>query len=210
MKAGEKMQKEEHSLSSAAMRKSAGISFLEALFIGLTLMALIGGGLVHSIQKTHQTKISTATKNGEAIAQWLRSAYLLKQISTPSENAPCGETSINTELACFQDIIGEKGIFSTLQNPFFPERDSAPIIALFKGNASSPVTGKPCGELAERFSILTASGYYLGKPRFWRGTILIYLREYTAREQGLRRYFVVGFCDFKDRYQQLSTNIFLS
>ena len=101
-------------------------------------------------------------------------------------------------------------LFSTLQNPFFPERDSAPIIALFQRNASSPVTGKPCGELAERFSILTASGHYLGKPRFWRGTILIYLREYTAREQGLRRYFVVGFCDFKDRYQQLSTNIFLS
>ena len=210
MKAGEKMQKEENSLSSAAMRKSAGISFLEALFIGLTLMALIGGGLVHTIQKTHQTKISTVTENGEAIAQWLRSAYLLKQISTPSDNAPCAENSINTELACFQDIIGENGIFSTLKNPFFPERDSAPIIALFQGNASSPVTGKPCGELAERFSILTASGHYLGKPRFWRGTILIYLREYTAREQGLRRYFVVGFCDFKDRYQQLSTNIFLS
>ena len=210
MKAGEKMQKEENSLSSAAMGKSAGISFLEALFIGLTLMALMGGSLVHSIQKTHQTKISTATENGEAIAQWLRSAYLLKQISTPSDNAPCAKTSINTELACFQDIIGENGISSTLQNPFFPERDSAPIIALFQGNASSPVTGKPCGELAERFSILTASGHYLGKPRFWRGTSVIYLREYTAREQGLRRYFVVGFCDFKDRYQQLSTNIFLS
>ena len=189
MKAGEKMQKEENSLSSAAMGKSAGISFLEALFIGLTLMALIGGGLVHSIQKTHQTKISTVTENGEAIAQWLRSAYLLKQISTPSDNSPCAENSINTELACFQDIIGENGIFSTLQNPFFPERDSAPIIALFQGNASSPVTGKPCGELAERFSILTASGHYLGKPRFWRGTILIYLREYTAREQTLRQIF---------------------
>ncbi|MGB0234755.1 MAG: hypothetical protein ACPGAC_05815 [Candidatus Puniceispirillaceae bacterium] len=210
MKAGEKTQKEEDSLSSAAMRKSAGVSFLEALFIGLTLMALIGGGLVHTIQKTHQTKISTVTENGEAIAQWLRSAYLLKQISTPLDNAPCAENSINTELACFQDIIDENGIFSTLKNPFFPERDSAPIIALFQGNASSPVTGKPCGELAQRFSILTASGHYLGKPRFWRGTILIYLREYTAQEQGLRRYFVVGFCDFKDRYQQLSTNIFLS
>ena len=79
MKAGEKTQKEEDSLSSAAMRKSAGVSFLEALFIGLTLMALIGGGLVHTIQKTYQTKISTVTENGEAIAQWLRSAYLLKQ-----------------------------------------------------------------------------------------------------------------------------------
>jgi len=210
MKAGEKTQKEEDSLSSAAMRKSAGVSFLEALFIGLTLMALIGGGLVHTIQKTHQTKISTVTENGEAIAQWLRSAYLLKQISTPSDNAPCAENSINTELACFQDIIDENGIFSTLKNPFFPERDSAPIIALFQGNASSPVTGKPCAELAERFSILTASGHYLGKPRFWRGTIVIYLREYTAQEQGLRRYFMVGFCDFKERYQQLSTNIFLS
>jgi hypothetical protein len=210
MKAGEKTQKEEDSLSSAAMRKSAGVSFLEALFIGLTLMALIGGGLVHTIQKTHQTKISTVTENGEAIAQWLRSAYLLKQISTPSDNAPCAENSINTELACFQDIIDENGIFSTLKNPFFPERDSAPIIALFQGNASSPVTGKPCAELAERFSILMASGHYLGKPRFWRGTIVIYLREYTAQEQGLRRYFMVGFCDFKERYQQLSTNIFLS
>ena len=210
MKAGEKTQKEEDSLSSAAMRKSAGVSFLEALFIGLTLMALIGGGLVHTIQKTHQTKISTVTENGEAIAQWLRSAYLLKQISTPSDNAPCAENSINTELACFQDIIDENGIFSTLKNPLFPERDSAPIIALFQGNASSPVTGKPCAELAERFSILTASGHYLGKPRFWRGTIVIYLREYTAQEQGLRRYFMVGFCDFKERYQQLSTNIFLS
>ena len=210
MKAGEKTQKEEDSLSSAAMRKSAGVSFLEALFIGLTLMALIGGGLVHTIQKTHQTKISTVTENGEAIAQWLRSAYLLKQISTPSDNAPCAENSINTELACFQDIIDENGIFSTLKNPFFPERDSAPIIALFQGNASSPVTGKPCGELAQRFSILTASGHYLGKPRFWRGTIVIYLREYTAQEQGLRRYLMVGFCDFKERYQQLSTNIFLS
>ena len=210
MKAGEKTKKEENSLSSAAMSRPAGVSFLEALFIGLTLMALIGGGLVHTIQKTHQTKISTVTENGEAIAQWLRSAYLLKQISTPSDNAPCAENSINTELACFQDIIDENGIFSTLKNPFFPERDSAPIIALFQGNASSPVTGKPCAELAERFSILTASGHYLGKPRFWRGTILIYLREYTAQEQGLRRYFVVGFCDFKDRYQQLSTNIFLS
>ena len=210
MKAGEKTQKEEDSLSSAAMRKSAGVSFLEALFIGLTLMALIGGGLVHTIQKTHQTKISTVTENGEAIAQWLRSAYLLKQITTPSDNAPCAENSINTELACFQDIIDENGIFSTLKNPFFPERDSAPIIALFQGNASSPVTGKPCAELAERFSILTASGHYLGKPRFWRGTIVIYLSEYTAQEQGLRRYFMVGFCDFKERYQQLSTNIFLS
>ena len=210
MKAGEKTQKEEDSLSSAAMRKSAGVSFLEALFIGLTLMALIGGGLVHTIQKTHQTKISTVTENGEAIAQWLRSAYLLKQISTPLDNAPCAENSINTELACFQDIIDENGIFSTLKNPFFPERDSAPIIALFQGSVPSPVTGKPCGELADRFSILTASGDYLGKPRFWRGTIVIYLREYTAQEQGLRRYFMVGFCDFKERYQQLSTNIFLS
>jgi len=210
MKAGEKTRKEEDSLSSAAMSRPAGVSFLEALFIGLTLMALIGGGLVHTIQKTHQTKISTVTENGEAIAQWLRSAYLLKQISTPSDNAPCAENSINTELACFQDIIDENGIFSTLKNPFFPERDSAPIIALFQGNASSPVTGKPCAELAERFSILTASGHYLGKPRFWRGTIVIYLREYTAQEQGLRRYFMVGFCDFKERYQQLSTNIFLS
>ena len=210
MKAGEKTQKEEDSLSSAAMRKSAGVSFLEALFIGLTLMALLGGGLVHTIQKTYQTKISTVTENGEAIAQWLRSAYLLKQISTPSDNAPCAENSINTELACFQDIIDENGIFSTLKNPFFPERDSAPIIALFQGNASSPVTGKPCAELAERFFILKASGHYLGKPRFWRGTIVIYLREYTAQEQGLRRYFMVGFCDFKERYQQLSTNIFLS
>ncbi|MGB1228912.1 MAG: hypothetical protein ACPG4L_05765 [Candidatus Puniceispirillaceae bacterium] len=210
MKAGEKTKKEENSLSSAAMSRPAGVSFLEALFIGLALMALIGCGLVHTIQKTHQTKISTVTENGEAIAQWLRSAYLLKQISTPLDNAPCAENSINTELACFQDIIDENGIFSTLQNPFFPERDSAAIIALFQGNASSPVTGKPCGELAQRFSILTASGHYLGKPRFWRGTILIYLREYTAQEQGLRRYFVVGFCDFKDRYQQLSTNIFLS
>ena len=71
MKAGGKMQKEENSLSSAAMGKSAGISFLEALFIGLTIIALIGGGLVRSIQKTHQTKFSTVKENGEAIVQWL-------------------------------------------------------------------------------------------------------------------------------------------
>ena len=210
MKAGEKTRKDQNSLSPAAMTKSAGVSFLEALFIGLTLMALIGGGLVHTIQKTHQTKISIVAENGEAIAQWLRSAYLLKQISTPSDNAPCAENSINTELACFQEMIGQNGIFSTLKNPFFPERDSAPIIALFQGNASSPVTGKPCGELAVQFSILTASGYYLGKPRFWRGTIVIYLREYTAPQPALNRYFVVGYCDNEGRYKQLSANIFLS
>lgn len=210
MKAGEKTRKEEDSLSSASMSRPAGVSFLEALFIGLTLMALIGGGLVHTIQKTHQTKISTVTENGEAIAQWLRSAYLLKQISTPSDNAPCAENSINTELACFQEMIGQNGIFSTLKNPFFPERDSAPIIALFQGSIPSPVTGKPCGELADRFSILTASGHYLGKPRFWRGTIVIYLREYTAPQPALNRYFVVGYCDNEGRYQQLSANIFLS
>ena len=210
MKAGEKMRKEENSLSSAAIGKSVGISFLEALFIGLTLMALIGGGLVHSIQKTHQTKISTVTENGEAIGQWLRSAYLLKQIGTPSDNALCAENSTNTGLACFQEMISQNVVFSTLKNPFFPERGSAPIIALFQRNASSPVTGKPCGELADQFSILTASGHYLGKPRFWRGTVVIYLREYTAPQPALNRYFEVGFCDIKDRYQQLSTNIFLS
>ena len=210
MRAGEKTQKKENSLSSVAISKSAGVSFLEALFIGLTFMALIGGGLFHTIQKTHQTKISTVTENGEAIAQWLRPAYLLKQISTPSDNSPCAENSINTGLACFQEMIGQNGIFSTLRNPFFPERDSAPIIALFQGNASSPVTGKPCGELANQFSILTASAHYLGKPRFWRGTILIYLREYTAPQPALNRYFVVGYCDNEGRYQQLSANIFLS
>ena len=132
MKAGGKMQKEENSLSSAAMGKSAGISFLEALFIGLTIIALIGGGLVRSIQKTHQTKISTVTENGEAIVQWLHSAYLLKQISTPSDNALCAENSINTGLACFQEMISQNDVFSNLKNPFFPERDSAPIIALFQ------------------------------------------------------------------------------
>ena len=210
MSAGKNRQQDQNSFSSAVITKSAGLSFLEALFIGLTLMALIGGGLVQAVQKTHQTKILIITENGEAIAQWLHSAYLLKQISTPSDDLPCKENSIDTELACFQEMLDGNSIFSTLKNPFFPERDSAPIIALFQGNVPSPITGKSCGKLADRFSILTASGYYLGKPRFWRGTILIYLREYTAREQGLSRYFVVGFCDFKDRYQQLSTNIFLS
>jgi len=216
MRAGKKRQKKENTHLPGAIAKSAGagflpaISFLEALFIGLTLIALFGGGLTHIIQKSHQTKISTVTENGQAIAQWLRSAYLLKQISTPSDNAPCAKNTVRTELACFQELIAQNGIFATLKNPFYPERDSAPIMALFHGNAPSPVTGKPCGELADQFSILTASGHYSGKPRFWRGTILIYLRENTARQQALNRYFMVGYCDDEGRYQPLSANIFLS
>ena len=120
MKAGEKMQKEENSLSSAAMGKSAGISFLEALFIRADPYGSNGRQPSSFYPKDPSDKISTATENGEAIAQWLRSAYLLKQISTPSDNAPCAKTSINTELACFQDIIGENGVILYSAKPFFP------------------------------------------------------------------------------------------
>ena len=118
MSAGKNRQQDQNSFSSAVITKSAGLSFLEALFIGLALMALIGGGLVQAVQKTHQTKILIITENGEAIAQWLHSAYLLKQISTPSDDLPCKGNSIDTELACFQEMLDRNSIFSTLKNPF--------------------------------------------------------------------------------------------
>ena len=69
-------------------------------------MALIGGGLVQAVQKTHQTKILINGKWG-GNSPMASSAYLLKQISTPSDDLPCKENSIDTELACFQEMLGK-------------------------------------------------------------------------------------------------------
>lgn len=184
-----------------------GLSWLEALFIGLAIAAILIGSVLHAYTNVEQKKLNALTQNSQAVGQWLQAAYLLSQSPGQTNITMCDMEKTRSGKDCITELISRNDILLSLKNPYFQNSENAPIFAVFEGQGSPPAAGRSCRHLAEQFSIITSAGLYQGKPSFWRGTILIYFQEEIRQISGPIRSLFVGYCDGGGRYQRLPIDI---
>ena len=190
-----------------------GLSFVENLFICLTLGALFFGIIISWYTQSTEVKLAQTKQSGLAVSEWIQSAYRLKSASLnlsyeTGEARHCAGDERPISKACILDLIQEDNIFKSLQNPFFPENRNASLIAVFDGQAGLLEEGSPCASLSEAFSLFTASGLFNGKPKAWRGTIMLYVplsnRKTPDREiSDNKAELITGYCNQGGRYERL-------
>ena len=138
-----------------------GLSFVERLFICLTIGALFFGLIISWYTQSTETKLTQTKQSGIAVSQWIQSAYRLKNTrlnlsDETGETRYCAETEKLISKACILELIQENNIFKSLENPFFPENRNASLIAVFDSQAGIPEDVSPCASLSDSFSLFTA------------------------------------------------------
>lgn len=203
----ESRPKSDQEIGQEGRRNWRGLSWLEALFIGLGLAALIIGSALQAYFDTKQDKLDRLARNSQAVGQWLQTTYLLSQSGGQTSIAMCDSKQTPSGNACIAELISKNNVLSSLKNPYFQDLDSASVFAVFQGADSPLLAGRPCSHLAEQFTIITSAGMYNGKPSLWRGTIILYFQEENSQSPKPPRTLVVGYCDGSGHYQPLPTDI---
>ena len=185
-----------------------GLSFVERLFICLTIGALFFSLIISWYTQSTEAKLTQTKQSGMAVSQWIRSAYRLKNTSLnlsyeTEEARHCAGDERPISKACILELIQENNIFKSLQNPFFPENRNASLIAVFDGQAGLLEEGSPCANLSESFSLFTASGLFNGKPKAWRGTIMLFLPLSDRKAPDNKTELITGYCNQGGRYVRL-------
>lgn len=208
----------ENKQAGQARSSFPGLSFVENLFICLTLGALFFGLIISWYTQSTEAKLTQTKQSGMAVSQWIQSAYRLKSASLnlsdeKGEARHCAGDERPISKACILELIQENNIFKSLQNPFFPENRNASLIAVFGGQAGLLEQGSPCASLSESFSLFTASGLFNGKPEAWRGTIMLYVpqsdKKVADRKTPDRKIsdnkteLITGYCNQGGRYERL-------
>ena len=190
-------------------RHRQGISQLEAWFIGLGVVALIFGSALHTYFDKRQEKLDTLIQNSQAVGQWLQAAYLLSQSTGQTSVTMCDIGKTRSGKACITELISQSDVLLSLKNPYFMDSESASVFAVFDGGGRIPAAGRPCSHLANQFTIFTPAGLYLGKPIFWRGTIILNFQQKNRDLSVVSQRLIVGYCDGGGRYQRLPMDITL-
>lgn len=189
-----------------------GLSFVERLFICLTVGALFFGLVISWYAQSTEQKLTQTKQGGMAVSQWIKSAYLLKDTSLSlsdkgADPSSCTAEKMLVSKSCVLELIQENSMLKSLQNPFFPESENASLIAVFEGQAGIPKNGSPCGSLSETFAIFTAAGLFKGKPKAWRGTIMLQLSAAAEKTSDNKAKLMAGYCDEGGRYERLEAEI---
>ncbi len=185
-----------------------GLSFIENLFICLTLGALFFGLIISWYSQSTEAKLTETKQSGMAVSQWIQSAYRLKNSSLnlsekTEEHRYCMGKGRPISKACILELIQENAIFKSLQNPFFPENRNASLIAVFDSHVGLPENGSPCSSLSDSFSLFTASGLFNGKPKSWRGTIMLSVPSADRKILDDKTELITGYCNQGGRYERL-------
>ena len=195
-----------------------GLSFVERLFICLTIGALFFGLIISWYTQSTETKLTQTKQSGIAVSQWIQSAYRLKttRLNLSDETGEaryCAGKEKPISKACILELIQDNNIFKSLQNPFFPENRNASLIAVFDSQAGIPEDVSPCASLSDSFSLFTASGLFNGKPKAWRGTIMLYVplsdkktsdkQTSDSKTSDNKAELITGYCNEGGRYERL-------
>ena len=207
MASNTKQSDEENGLKIRSGSRLHGLSRLEALFVGLGVAAFIIGSALHAYFDTKQDKLDRLIENSQAVGQWLQAAYLLSQSTGQTSIGMCDIGKTRSGEACVSELISRNDVLLSLKNPFFSGSESASVFAIFEGEDSLSLAGKPCSHLADKFTIVTSAGTYHGKPSFWRGTIVLSFQEVSRQFPKHPHRLIVGYCDGGGRYQPSANHI---